>query len=127
MYTWENKADTEVWMNGKFDTVEECIKAALEGGEIKPGETIYIGECVDVPIGGVDLSGVLECVEEYVYEQVGEVSEGWNVSTIDDKRRGIYEAYEERMTELVKRYIEEIGETPGFFKVENIKPIEVTY
>ena len=86
---------------------------------------IYVGECENVVIGGVDLSSVLDSVEYDMYEQVGEVSEGWDISKITDNRRRIYEIYEERMLQLVLNYIKEIGEEPSFYRVTNIREVKL--
>ncbi len=81
--------------------------------------------CADVEISGIDLSQQLEAVEENMYDQVGEVSEGWDISSITEKRRSIYKLYEERLQELIKNYIREIGEEPGFYTITDIMPVAI--
>ncbi len=124
MYSWAEYEDQEIWNNGKFETVEDCIRDALGSGYVY-GDTIYVGLCVDVEIGGIDLSQQLEAVEENMYDQVGEVSEGWDISSITEKRRSIYRLYEERLQELIKNYIKEIGEEPGFYTITDIMPVAI--
>lgn len=124
MYSWAGHENQKIWNNGKFETVEDCIRGAMGSGYIY-GDTIYVGLCVDVEIGGIDLSLQLDAVEENMYDQVGEVSEGWDISGITEKRRSIYELYEERLEELVKDYIREIGEEPGFWQIIDIRPITI--
>ncbi len=124
MYTWAEREDQEIWNNGKFETVEDCIRDAMGSGYIY-GDTIYVGLCDDVRIGGIDLSLQLEAVEEDMYEQVGDVSEDWDVSGLTGNRRAVYKVYEERLRNLVEEYIDEIGEIPGFFKVIDIRPITI--
>ena len=124
MYSWAEREDQEIWNNGMFETVEDCIRDAIESGYIY-GDTIYVGLCVDVEIGGIDLSHQLEAVEENMYDQVGEVSEGWDISGITEKRRSIYKLYEERLQELVKNYIREIGEEPVFYTITDIRPVVI--
>ncbi len=124
MYSWAEYEDQEIWNNGKFETVEDCIRDALGSGYVY-GDTIYVGLCADVEISGIDLSQQLEAVEENMYDQVGEVSEGWDISSITEKRRSIYKLYEERLQELIKNYIREIGEEPGFYTIADIMPVAI--
>lgn len=123
-YTWAEDAAEEIWLNGEFGSVEECIKEAKANGHAT-GDTIYIGECETVELGGIDLSSVLEYVEEDMYCQVGEVAEGWNISSITKDRRAIYEVYEERLAKLVEDYINEIGEKPSFCRIVGVGPVEI--
>lgn len=124
MYSWAEREDQEIWNSGMFETVEDCIRDAIESGYIY-GDTIYVGLCVDVEIGGIDLSHQLEAVEENMYDQVGKVSEGWDISGITEKRRSIYKLYEERLQELVKNYIREIGEETVFYTITDIRPVAI--
>lgn len=124
MVTWEIDGTAEVWTNAQFETVEEAIKDAKQCG-VSVGETIYIANCVKPDIV-VDFSSVLEGVEENMYEQVGEVAEGWDISCIGKQRKAIYEVYEERLKELTLEYIKEIDGTPGFYKCENVRPVVVS-
>lgn len=124
MYTWAESPDEEIWRNGKYDSIEECVMEARECG-CRPGSTIYVGECEDVCIGGIDLSAVLDSVEEDMYEQVGEISEDWDISRITDARRAVYEKYEERLFNLVNDYINEIGEGRGFYQIVGVRPVVI--
>lgn len=124
MYTWETNEYAEVWRNATSETIEECVEDARQTLDLKSGDMIYVGECEEDVVGNnISLSYVLENIEEDVYEQVGEVSEGWDISTVNEKRREVYEKYDQKLSELIKAYIEEIGETPNFFRIANIRPI----
>lgn len=79
MYTWMDYPNADIWNHDTFETVQECIEDAKENYLMKQGETIYIGECQNVSIGGIDLEDTLCRVEEDMYEEVGEVSEGWDI------------------------------------------------
>lgn len=128
MYTWMDYTNADIWNHDTFETVQECIDDAKENYLMKQGETIYVGKCKDVSIGGVDLDDTLWRVEEDMYEQVGEASEGWNIySTIGcyADRRPIYDKYNEKFRRLVKDYIEEIGETPKFYKIINEQEVVI--
>ena len=122
MVTWEFDGTSEIWRNDRFETVEEAIADAKKYGAAT-GDTIYIADCEEPDIR-VDFSAVLSGVEENMYEQVGEVAEGWDISCIG-QRKAIYETYEERLKELTMEYIREIGEEPGFYKCSNIRPVTV--
>ena len=127
MYTWMENDNCDIWNRGEFETSEECIEEALDCG-YEPGETIYVGECQKVEVGGIYFDDVLDRVEETMYEEVGEVSEGWDITSIIGRysyRKEIYEKYEEKLRKLVLDYLKEVKEEPGFYKVINVGPVEV--
>lgn len=126
MYTWSND-DAYIWDGETFDNIEECIEDAKSHGA-HAGDSIFVGECKNVEIGGIDLDDILYRVEENVYEQIGEVSENWNIySTSGDYtyRKPIYDKYDEKLRQLVLDYIEEIGETPKFQRIVNVQEIVI--
>lgn len=127
MYTWMENDNCDIWNRGEFETIEECIEEALDC-EYEPGETIYVGECQKVEVGGIYFDDVLERVEETMYEEVGEVSEGWDITSIigmHSYRKEIYEKYEEKLRKLVLDYLKEVKEEPGFYKVINVGPVVI--
>ena len=93
-YTWERYRDVDIWIHDEFDSVEECIDDARNKYEIDDG-TIYIGECKPVEITGIDFDSVLESVEQAMYDDVGQVSEGWNIGYIrgDTNRAAVIEKF----------------------------------
>lgn len=125
-YTWERYRDANIWMNDKFDSVEECIDDARNKYEIDDG-TIYIGECEPVEITGIDFDSVLDSVEMSVYDEVGEVSENWNIGYLrgDEQRKVVIEKYDKKLLDLVMEYLKEINEVPNFYKVRNVKEYKV--
>ena len=124
MHTWSLERDADIWINATSKTIKQCINDAIASDNLKSGDTIYIGECRYVGLGGIDFSSVLESVEQDMYEQVGEASESWDISSIE-YRKEIYNKYEEQLYKLVKKYIKEIKETPNFYHVVNIKPFVI--
>lgn len=134
MYSWVNEYNTEIWNNGMFDTVEECIKDATYENFIEDNisnhkdDVIYVGECIPVNIHGIYLDDVLERVEETMYEEIGEVAKGWDIASTNREyqdRKPIYDKYQELLEDLVLNYIKEIGEKPNFFKIMNIKEVRI--
>lgn len=127
MYTWMENDNCDIWNRGEFDTIEECIGEALDCG-FEPGDTIYVGECQRVKVNGIYFDDVLDRVEETMYEEMGEVAEGWDISSIAgaySDRKEIYEKYEEKLRIMVMEYLNEIKEAPNFYKVVNVGPVEV--
>ena len=127
MYTWMENDNCDIWDRGEFNTIEECIDEALDCG-YEPGDTIYVGECQNVEVGGIYFDDVLDRVEETMYDEVGEVSEGWNISSMTgaySDRKEIYEKYQNKLENLVMEYLKEIKEMPYFYKVVNVGPVEV--
>lgn len=128
MYTWMDYPNADIWNHDTFETVQECIDDAKENYLMTQGETIYIGECQDVLIGGIDLDDTLCRVEEDMYEQVGEVSEGWDIYSTNGcyaDRKTIYDKYNKKFRQLVMDYIEEIGETPKFYQIINEQEVVI--
>ena len=127
MYTWMKNDNCDIWNRGEFETIEECIEEALDCG-YEPGETIYVGECQKVEVGGIYFDDVLERVEETMYDEVGEVSEGWDISSTTgaySDRKEIYEKYQNKLDNLVIEYLKEIKEIPYFYKVINVVQVKV--
>ena len=124
MYTWMDYQNAEIWNHDCFETVEGCIQDAKENYKID-SNMIYVGECKDVSIGGIDLDDILYRVEEDMYEQVGEVSKGWDIYSCYADRKPIYDKYDEKLRQLVMDYIEEIGEKSSFYKIINIKEVKI--
>ena len=127
MYTWMENYNCDIWDHGEFNTIEECIGEALDCG-FKPGDTIFVGECQKVEVGGIYFDDVLDRVEETMYDEVGEVSEGWNISSMTgaySDRKEIYEKYQNKLENLVMEYLKEIKEMPYVYKVVNVGPVEV--
>lgn len=122
MITWEDRKDEEIWSNAQFDTVEECIEDAKRY-DYKAGDKIYIGDCVDVDIQ-VYLDETLERIEDNMYEDVGVVSESWDISSRKG-REDIYDKYEEKLKELIMEYLKEINEVPSFYKIKNIREVVI--
>ncbi|EOS78970.1 hypothetical protein C817_03493 [Dorea sp. 5-2] len=74
-YSWtENQAD-DIWYHGKFDSIEACIKDAINCGK-KPGEKIVIGIC-EAYVPHLNADTLLDQVGADAYEEVGEAAEGW--------------------------------------------------
>lgn len=126
LYTWSQLNDN--WENADtFETIEECIEDAKatigQYIDIKDGYTIYVGECVE-PTIFADFDDVLEDVADQAENDYGEEAEDWDIC-YDDSRKEIYDKYEKMLNILVKEYINEIGENPTFFKVENVKKIVI--
>lgn len=127
MYTWMENDNCDIWNRGEFNTIEECISEALDC-DFKPGDIIYVGECQRVEVNSIYFDDVLDRVEEKMYDEVGEVAEGWNISSITGSysdRKEIYERYEEKLRIIVMEYLNEIKEVPNFYKVVNVRPVEV--
>lgn len=118
MYTWNNDKDSEMWCNGKFETIEGCIKNAKEEG-CRTGETVFIGRCVDFEVS-VDADDVIERLQEQAYEECGEASDVW----IDWKNDNVKQL-SERLTDCVNEWLKETKQEPTFYYIDNIKAIEI--
>ncbi|WP_257129840.1 hypothetical protein [Bacillus cereus] len=120
-----NLNDAEAWTSDEFDTKEEAIAAAkeeialiekLEG--IPHGDIFRIGQ-VELynPMINVDFISQLE---EQAYDECGEVAEGW-LEDVDEKQK---QTLDSQIQEVITKWLEDIGKTPGFGSIENIERIK---
>lgn len=122
-YTWEYSENEEYWTKDVFDTIEDCIKNAKENYDIKPGETIAIGE----PFywePHVDAFNILEQLEEEAWDECGEVSEGWDTCNYERDKEKVEELSEE-LTEIVRKWLKDNGTYPNFYTINNVRVVEV--
>lgn len=118
MFTWSNKETDELWQHDIFRTVDECIVDAKENYKMKQGEQIAVGIVCPYVIS-VDVEGMLENIEENAYEECGEVSESWGISSRKHFKKEM-DGLQEEVNFLVNEYLEKIKEKPTFYKIDNI-------
>lgn len=122
-YTWEYNDDTELWYNDLFDTVEDCIADARDNYMVEIGETIAVGEVVPYE-PYIMADDVLDKLEEDAYEECGEVAEDWNAYSWKDDKESLDEL-SNKLTEIVRQWLKDNGTYPYFYKIENVKTVEV--
>ena len=122
-YTWEYNDNEEYWTKDVFDSVEDCILDAKENYDIKPSETIAIGELFYwEPY--VDAYDLLERIEFNAWDECGEASEDWN--TYDYKRdKEKVEQLSEKLTEIVRQWLKENSTYPTFSIINNVRVVEI--
>lgn len=120
-----NLNDAEAWTSDEFDTKEEAIAEAraeidllekLDG--IPHGDIFRIGQ-VELynPMINVDFISQLE---EQAYDECGEVAEGW-LEGVEEKQK---QALDDQIQEVIAKWLEDIGKTPGFGSIVNIERIK---
>ena len=120
------RIETELWCvssNGElfsvadFPSREEAIKACKEDEYSN-----YIGRSVKLEFTEIDVQGqeedIILCLEERLYEEVGEVSENWEISTADEIELGM------RIAKTVIDFINEKGLQPTCFSVVDIEEVK---
>lgn len=113
-YSWSKNADDEIWTNGIFDSIEECIKDAVESG-VKPGEKIAVGIC-ERYTPHVDVGTLLDRAAEDAYEECGEVAEDWPefISRTGYKDE---DKLQEEMNKVFIKWLKETGQYPSFYHI----------
>lgn len=113
-YSWSENQTDEIWMNGIFDSVEECLKDAVNQGK-KPGENIAIGICQDY-VPHISADTLLDQVSEDAYGEVGEVAEGWPEF---ENRKGYkdIDKLQEKIDKALGEWLNETNQVPGFYKI----------
>ena len=122
-YTWEYNDDTELWYNDLFDTVEDCIADARDNYMVEIGETIAVGEVVPYE-PYIMADNILDELEEDAYEECGEVAEDWNAYSWKDDEKSLDEL-SNKLTEIVRQWLKDNGTYPYFYKIKNVKTVEV--
>lgn len=113
-YSWtENKTD-DIWYHGKFDSVEACIKDAINCGK-KSGEKIVIGICEDY-VPQLSADNLLDLVSEEAYEEAGEVAKGW--PEFEDRKGYKYvEKLQEKIDKAFNEWLVETKQVPDFYRI----------
>lgn len=122
-YTWEHSDNEEIWRNDVFNTIEDCILDAKENYDIEPGETIAIGEPVYWE-PHVNVYTILNQFEEDAYEECGEIAEDWYAYDYKRDEEKV-EQLSDKLTEIVKQWLKDNGTYPTFYKIENVRVVEV--
>lgn len=113
----------EIWNGEEFDTREEAIiegKKEIEE-EGLPNDSFEIGQIAEVFVSGVDVDYILENVAENTTDEVGEVGEDY----LDDVTKEDRDELEEKLNEVLFKWIKEHKYEPNFFKIENTEKIEL--
>lgn len=123
-YTWAYDEDAEVWSNGTYDSIEECIQAAAqEADETDWAEEererpafVYVGECwAFTP--SVDGEYVLDSIMEQAVEFAGEVGLDWD--SYDHRKHDEIEELNEQLSNVVIAWQKKYGYEPCFYAVND--------
>ena len=119
-YTWSRSKDDELWRHDVFETEKECVEDAVKNYDFEIGDTIAIGTtCAFIP--SLCAETILEDVENNAFDECGEVAEDW----INFKDKENLEVLSARLTECLVQWLKETKQEPSFYKIEDIKTIEI--
>ena len=128
-YTWESSQDCEYWTKDEFDTVEECVKDAIENYKYSKGEEIVVGEVVPVTLDDIDFSldRILENIGDNLYDECGEVVEGYwdELNMLYINNREVYELIYFSLKNTLKEQLKKYNLVPSFCKVDNIRTVKL--
>lgn len=122
-YTWTYDEDAEIWNNGMYDSIEECIQDATQeadetdwDGEERARRPafVYVGECWDFT-PSVDGEYVLDNIQEQAGEFAGEVGYDWDA--YDHKKRDEIEELNDQLSAVVIAWQKKYGYEPCFYAV----------
>jgi hypothetical protein len=118
-----NLSGNEIWTGEEFDTKEEAIKEAKKEIQEEGLDNISfeIGQIAKVFVSGVDVDFILENVAENTTNEVGEVGEDY----LDDVTKEDRGELEEKLNQVLFKWIKEHRYEPNFFRIENTEKIEV--
>jgi hypothetical protein len=118
---WAVSRDGEHY-DGEYATPEEAAACAEEHFDVEPGDTVYVGRAVPLPWEQwVDGEIVIDRLQEYAYDAVGEYAEDWLATVSPEASR----ALNARLRATVGEWLREFGHLPGFYSIEDDRPMTV--
>lgn len=111
-YVWSRQSDDEYWRGGPCDSIKECVEEALAEGYTLE-DTFAIGYAEEYNTKLDFAWRIIEDFTEDAFNEVGDASYGWLESTTQLER----DRLNERIHKVVVEWLEEINETPTFYKV----------
>lgn len=126
IYSWSFDGDAELWNNGIFDTVAECIADAKETNHLNDNQydCVYICEAKMFEML-FHAESLLEYASEQAFDLCGDASCGW-LDNIYDNENAKHEL-EDGVNDLFKKWCKKHNEAPSFFAVDNIKKYELKW
>lgn len=111
-YAWSRNSDDEIWRGGPCDTIKECVEEAYDEG-FEMTDTFAIGHIEPYKIDCDFADFLVERLAEDAYDEVGEIAYDW----LGSVSKEAYEKLNEKITDVVKKWLKEIHEEPTFYKV----------
>lgn len=114
---WCVSSNGELFSDAEFSSREEAIKACKEDEYSN-----YIGRSVKLEFTEMNVNAceerIIECLHETLYEEVGEVSEIWEILTEEEIELG------KRIAKVVIDFINEKELQPTCFAVVDIEEVK---
>ena len=125
MYTWNFDNTADIWNYGVFNTVDECIKEAKKGYDVKSSDVIYVGEVQEFE-PHVNATIILDQLETDAYEECGEVADDWyTYNFVNRSDRDKLNELSNKLTEIVVQWLKDNNKYPDFYKIVNIREIRI--
>lgn len=125
-YSWNLREHDEIWGNGTYNTIEECVAEAISNSkafdEPRP-EVIFVGENVDF-YPTVDAELVLDDLEERASSDFGQLGGEW--TAYNPRNKDELAELSSALTDVVTKWLTKYKYLPDFYRVENIKKIDVS-
>jgi hypothetical protein len=115
-----NDVDDGIWSNDDFETEEEAVKYGREATLDEENDCFYIGQIVPF-VPSVDAAMIIDSISENACEECGESADGY-LDYVDKKDIAKLAV---RLNEVLDKWLTDTGNEPTFWKIENIKQIEV--
>lgn len=103
-----------------FDTKEEAVRAGMDeyGEYLKL--TFFVGQVRDLSLTpSVEAEGILESVNETMYEEVGEVAEDYLIKLPQEQ----IDELQVELNKALHAWMDKHNNKPTFYKVDNIEQI----
>lgn len=115
-YTWNFNKDAELWNNGIFATVDDCVEDAKD--YMTTESVVYVGEVVPF-VPTTDCTDILDRMEEDAFDHCGEVAELWE--PYDYKKKYEIDELDKKLTEVILEWLKKYGREPHIYNIQKIK------
>ncbi|KLU74213.1 hypothetical protein [Clostridium botulinum] len=114
--------DSEIWNSDiEGDTRKEVIKEGMRMAKEEGLVTFRIGRQIPIGIPTLDIDSILEGAYDQVYDEVGEVAEGFLEGVISEQQKEL----EEKLNEVFYNWIKKHKFEPSCYIVVDDEFIEV--
>lgn len=121
-YAWTDKATDDIWCGGPCDSIEECVKEAIDCG-YEDGSTIAVGLIERYKVEYINGDHIIELLQEEAYDEIGEVTDDWLDSVTMEQREDL----SNRLLTTVLEWLKEYKHEPSFYKVHPLaEPVVIT-
>ncbi len=105
---------------GEYETKEGAVEQGKEEALEEGQNEIFIGICEEY-IPSISAWQVIDSIQEDAYDKLGEFSQGY----LDDVSNEHREELQDKLNQVLSKWIEEHNYIPDFWSVKNVEKITI--